>query len=175
MSKDEEKLPPAKVAQPTPEDEAEKARVLKLWEDDRMTLLTWRPFIGILAMHLELVPVVDFRCKTASTDGRQIFFNPYFIGSLSPDERIAILAHEIWHCGLLHFSREIGRIDEHKAWNYAIDHEVNALLVEDGFKLPEGAILYRDHVGKSAEQIFDLIATGELPMTGMLVDEHYVG
>ena len=63
MGESEEKLPPAKAVQPTSEDEAEKARVLKLWEDDRMTLLTWRPFIGILAMHLELVPVVDFRCK----------------------------------------------------------------------------------------------------------------
>ena len=37
-----------------------------------------------------------------------------------------------------HFSREVGRIDQHKKPNYAIDHEVNALLKEDGFKLPEG-------------------------------------
>ena len=175
MGDSDEKLPPVKMATPTEEDKAEKARVLKLWEEDRMTLLTWRPFIGILAMHLDLVPVVDHRCRTASTDGRRIFFNPYFIGGLTPDERISILAHEIWHCGLLHFSREIGRIDEHKMWNYAIDHEVNALLTQDGFKLPEGSILYRDHVGKSAEQIFDLIASGELPMEGMQVDEHYVG
>ena len=174
MSDSDEELPPVKVAPLTEEDKAEKARVLKLWEEDRMTLLSWRPFIGILAMHLDLVPVVDHRCNSASTDGRRIFFNPYFIGGLTPDERIAILAHEIWHCGLLHFSREIGRVDEHKMWNYAIDHEVNALLAQDGFKLPEGSILYRDHVGKSAEQIFDLIATGELPMEGMQVDEHYV-
>ena len=175
MSDSDDELPPIKVAAPTEADKAEKARVLKLWEEDRMTLLTWRPFIGILAMHLDLIPVVDHRCQSASTDGRRIFFNPYFIGSLTPDERVSILAHEIWHCGLLHFSREIGRINEHKMWNYAIDHEVNALLTQDGFKLPEGSILYRDHVGKSAEQIFDLIASGELPMEGMQIDEHYVG
>ena len=140
-----------------------------------MTLLTWRPFIGILAMHLDLIPVVDYRCRTACTDGRRIFFNPYFIGGLDADERITILAHEIWHCGLLHFSREVGRIDQHKAWNYAIDHEVNALLKEDGFKLPEGSVLYKDWIGQSAEQIFDMIDSGELPIEGMLVDEHYVG
>jgi len=166
---------PVKVIKPTEEDEAEKARVLDLWEEDRMTLLTWRPFLGILAMHLGLVPVVDHRCTTACTDGRRIFFNPYYIGSLSPDERIAILGHEIWHCGLLHFSREIGRIDDHQAWNYAIDHEVNALLQQDGFILPHGTVLYRDHIGKSAEQIFDLISEGILPIEGMLVDDHYVG
>ena len=170
-----EELPPAKIAEPTEADEAEKARVLKLWEEDRMTLLTWRPFIGILAMHLDLIPVVDYRCRTACTDGRRIFFNPYFIGDLDADERITILAHEIWHCGLLHFSREVGRIDQHKAWNYAIDHEVNALLKEDGFKLPEGSVLYKDWIGQSAEQIFDMIDSGELPIEGMLVDEHYVG
>ena len=175
MSSSEEKLPPAKVAKPSEADGLEKNRVLKLWEEDRMTLLTWRPFIGILAMHLDLIPVVDYRCRTACTDGRRIFFNPYFIGSLDPDERITILAHEIWHCGLLHFSREVGRIDQHKAWNYAIDHEVNALLMQDGFKLPKGCVLYRDWIGQSAEQIFDLIESGELPIEGMLVDEHYVG
>ncbi|MEE2812136.1 MAG: VWA-like domain-containing protein [Candidatus Thermoplasmatota archaeon] len=163
------------IAKPTPEDEAKKEEVLNLWLEDRMTLVTWRPFLGILAMHLDLIPVVDHRCQTACTDGRRIFFNPYHIGALSPDERIAILAHEIWHCGLLHFSREIGRIDQHKAWNYAIDHEVNSLLNQDGFVLPHGAVLYQDHVGKSAEQIFDMIASGELPIEGMLVDEHYVG
>ena len=166
---------PVKVACPTAADEAKKAEVLELWEEDRMTLLTWRPFLGILAMHLDLIPVVDHRCRTACTDGRRIFFNPYHIGAMDADERIAILAHEIWHCGLLHFSREIGRIDQHKAWNYAIDHEVNTLLAQDGFKLPPGCVLYRDHMGRSAEQIFELIAEGELPIRGMLVDEHYVG
>jgi len=166
---------PAKILKPTEEDEAEKARVLGLWEEDRMTLLSWRPFLGILAMHLDLVPVVDHRCSTACTDGRRIFFNPYFIGNQSPDERIAILAHEIWHCGLLHFSREVGRMDDHEAWNYAIDHEVNSLLQQDGFKLPYGAVLYRDHVGKSAEQIFELIFEKILPIEGMLVDDHYIG
>ena len=78
MSASEEKLPPAKVAKPSEADELEKERVLRLWEEDRMTLLTWRPFIGILAMHLDLIPVVDYRCRTACTDGRRIFFNPYF-------------------------------------------------------------------------------------------------
>jgi len=178
MSEDDEPtedLPPATVAKPTAEDEAKKDEVLKMWQEDRMTLLSWRPFLGILAMHLELIPVVDHRCRTACTDGRRIFFNPYHIGALDDDERITILAHEIWHCGMLHFSREIGRIEDHKAWNYAIDHEVNSLLQQDGFKLPHGIILYRDHIGRSAEQIFDLISEGKLPIQGLQMDEHYVG
>ena len=43
---------------------------------------------------------------------------------------MTILAHEIWHCGMSHFMREHGRIEDHEMWNHAIDHEVNSLLEE---------------------------------------------
>ena len=66
-------------APPSEEDEAAKAKSLQDWADDRMKLLAWRPFIGTLAMNLELIPVVDHRCQTASTDGKRIFFNPHFL------------------------------------------------------------------------------------------------
>ena len=58
---------------PTEEDEEAKSLALQNWTDDRMKLLAWRPFIGTLAMNLELIPVVDYRCPTASTDGKRIF------------------------------------------------------------------------------------------------------
>ena len=79
----------------------EQTEALQDWTDDRMKLLGWRPFIGTLAMNLELIPVVDHRCPTASTDGKRIFFNPHFLNDLTNDERMTILAHEIWHCGCL--------------------------------------------------------------------------
>ena len=112
-------------AKPSEEDEGAKLVALEDWTNDRMKLLGWRPFIGTLAMNLELIPVVDHRCVTASTDGKRIFFNPYFLNDLTKEERMTILAHEIWHCGLSHFSREHGRIEDHEMWNHAIDHEVN--------------------------------------------------
>ena len=95
---------------PSEEDEGAKTVALQDWTDDRMKLLGWRPFIGTLAMNLELIPVVDHRCPTASTDGKRVFFNPHFLNDLTNDERMTILAHEIWHCGLSHFMREHGRI-----------------------------------------------------------------
>ena len=58
---------------PTKEDETAKKTALDDWTNDRMELLGWRPFIGTLAMNLELIPVVDHRCPTASTDGKRIF------------------------------------------------------------------------------------------------------
>ena len=55
-------------AKPSEEDEGAKLVALEDWTNDRMKLLGWRPFIGTLAMNLELIPVVDHRCVTASTD-----------------------------------------------------------------------------------------------------------
>ena len=157
---------------PSSEDEGAKHTSLEDWTNDRMKLLSWRPFIGTLAMNLELIPVVDHRCPTASTDGKRVFFNPHFLNDLNEEERLTILAHEIWHCGLSHFMREHGRIEDHDMWNHAIDHEVNSLLEDDGFKIPVGAILYRSYKGESAETVFELIKTGKIEMRGKCLDDH---
>jgi predicted metal-dependent peptidase len=159
-------LPPSK------EDEGAKIIALENWENDRMKLLLWRPFIGTLALNLKLIPVVDHRCATAATDGKRIFFNPHFLNSLSEDERMTILAHEIWHCGLSHFMREEGRMEEHEMWNHAIDHEVNSLLEDDGFAIPNHAVLYKEWKGESAETVFELIKSGKIEMRGQCLDDH---
>ena len=41
----------------------------------RQNLLNNHPFIGTIAMNLDLVPVRDARCNTAMTDGKSIFFD----------------------------------------------------------------------------------------------------
>lgn len=158
--------------EPGEDDKIAKDKGLEDWSNDRMKLLRWRPFIGTLAMNLELIPVVDHRCPTACTDGRKIFFNPHFLNSLTSDERLTILGHEIWHCGMSHFSREHGRIEDHEMWNHAIDHEVNSLLEDDGFSIPSHAVLYRPYKGESAETVFELIKNGTIEMRGECLDEH---
>ena len=42
---------------PSEQDEGAKTVALQDWTDDRMKLLAWRPFIGTLAMNLELIPL----------------------------------------------------------------------------------------------------------------------
>ena len=157
---------------PSEEDETAKVKALEDWTKDRMILVKKYPFIGTLSMNLELIPVVDHRCQTASTDGKRIFFNPHFLCDLSVEERMTILAHEVWHCGLSHFTREHGRIEDHVMWNHAIDHEVNSLLEDDEFHIPQGAILYRKYKGESAETVFELIKNGTIKMRGECLDDH---
>ena len=44
---------------PSEEDEGAKTEALQDWTDDRMKLLGWRPFIGTLAMNLDLIPMMS--------------------------------------------------------------------------------------------------------------------
>lgn len=164
--------PKISFEEPSTDDIIAKQKSLEAWTNDRMKLLRWRPFIGTLAMNLQLIPVVDHRCPTACTDGKNIFFNPHFLNSLTTEERLTILGHEIWHCGMSHFTREHGRIEDHEMWNHAIDHEVNSLLQDDGFTIPVHAVLYRPYKGESAETVFELIKNGTIEMRGQCLDEH---
>ena len=124
---------------------------------DRALLIRRQPFIGSLAMHLELIPVFDGRMTTACTDCRRLFMDAEFYRRMNPEERLGVLGHEVWHCALRHFQRR-GTRDRAK-FNFAGDVEVDLLLRQAGFKVE---ILPYDPswVGKSAEQIYDLMYPG---------------
>lgn len=122
----------------------------------RHALLTKYPFIGSIALRMDLVPVRDVRVRTACTDGSCVYFDIAFLSSLSNEERIFVLAHEIWHAVLLHLTRRGTR--NPTLFNIATDKEVNYLLKQDGLTppshlcFPEG-----DEVGKCAEEIYEMM------------------
>jgi len=124
---------------------------------DRALLIQRQPFVGSLAMHLELIPVFDGRMTTACTDCRRLFMDAEFYRRMDLEERLGVLGHEVWHCALRHFQRR-GTRDRQK-FNFASDVEVDLLLHQAGFKVE---ILPYDPswVGKSAEQIYDLMYPG---------------
>lgn len=145
---------------PTSEDQERKARLLERVQADRADLVFQFPFVARLAMHLELVPVVDFRIPTAATDGHRIWLNPDFLLALTDQERQFVVAHEVWHCALGHLDRRVGRDDEER-WNVAVDHEVNGMLACEGLVVPSDAVLFRRWRGLPAEEVYELLA---LPM-----------
>jgi predicted metal-dependent peptidase len=99
-------------------------------------------FFATLAMRLKREP--DWDIPTAVVNGRTLKYNPEFLLSLSPDERVAILAHEVMHCSNAHHVRREGR--EAGDWNVACDMAVNPLLRDAGFSLPSD-VLYPSHYG----------------------------
>lgn len=124
-------------------------RVLKA----RIRLSLSHPFLATSIMRLPVVCVRDsVWCKTASTDGYHVFYNPAWMQALKDEEIRGVLAHEVLHVLFAHADRR--GIKGHKAWNVACDFAINLLLVEQGFKLPRGGLISKQFGGMTAEQIF---------------------
>ncbi len=137
---------------PVEAEQARKREVAEMVERDRVRLLARQPFLASLAMRLDVVPVVDSRVNTAATDGRSLFFDADFMLGLDRDERLFVMAHEVWHCAALHFPRRGSRDPER--WNVAIDHEANNLLREQGMAIPRRAIWFPELAGRNAEAVY---------------------
>jgi len=86
------------------------------------------PFFSGLLSKLMIRENKNLRSKTMATDGFSIHYDPDFVLKLSDDEIIWVIAHEVLHNSLFHFSR--CPKDENKAliWNYATDYALNQLL-----------------------------------------------
>ena len=133
-----------------------KQKMLQSIELDIQKLITAETFIGGLLLRIPVVPVRDYRLRTASTDGRNIYFDIDFYTKLTPDERIFVLAHEIWHVALMHFMRRENRI--HDIWNIATDCEINYALSNERFVVPPHMCYPNpEDEGKCAEDIYDNI------------------
>lgn len=117
----------------------------------RVAMVLDQPFFGALALQADIVE--DPTCTTAWTDGVKIGYNPKFIASLTPAEVTAVIVHETMHCALGHPWRRGSR--DHRRANAAMDYAINLLIVDAGFKLPEGCLLDRQYNGKSFEWIYD--------------------
>ena len=102
--------------------------------------------------------VWDENCPTAWCDSVTIGFNPVFYQNvLTPNSRVTVLAHEIWHTGLDHHGR-IGNRDP-EIWNHAGDHFINLMLEENGFSFEniEWALKDPRFKNMSTEQIYDIL------------------
>lgn len=131
----------------------------------RQNLINNHPFIGTIAMNLDLIPIRDARCSTAMTDGKSIYFDIDFLSKLSEKEGVFVLGHEVWHVVMMHFLRDKGF--DPSIFNLACDMEVNQILENDGFIPPAEAIFpnkqhsrvcqYDFPNGLNAEKYYELL------------------
>ena len=133
--------------------EQKAAAVQKSMEQDRQKLLTRQPFIGLILMNLELVPMPGNIVHTACTDGRRIMMGISFYAKLDLEERLFVMAHEAWHCVLLHGARLQTR--NQQLFNIAADLEIHFILQKE--KMKEPFVLSHDvrWDGLSAEEIYE--------------------
>ena len=122
----------------------------------RRDILSKYPFIGSIALRMEMVPVRDIRVRTACTDGNSVYFDIAFLSSLTREEQTFVLAHEVWHAVMMHLVRRQNRNPE--LFNVATDKEVNYMLQKDGFTAPKELLFpTKEEEGKCAEEIYEML------------------
>lgn len=119
----------------------------------RTRLMLRNPFFGTLLLTTPLVETSSI--PTAATDMKRIYWNPAFFATLTIDEIVGVLAHEVMHILFLHGFRRGGRHPE--KWNYACDYAINWTLQSNGLTLPKRALLDAKYAGMAAERIYTLL------------------
>jgi len=120
----------------------------------RTSLVLDQPFFGALALRLKVVE--DPSCKTFWTDSVSIGYNPAYLAGLNDLETRGVLAHEVLHVANGHCWRQGDRDPD--LWNDACDHAINPMIVDAGMLLPKGVLMEARFRGKSAEEIYGILA-----------------
>jgi predicted metal-dependent peptidase len=119
----------------------------------RTALILDQPFFGSLALRLPLVE--NLSIKTLAVDGKNIFYNPEFVLSMSHKVTMSAVAHEVMHCVLDHLARRDGR--DPKKWNHAGDYALNQILEDVQFEIPKEWLRADGYKGMSADEIYKML------------------
>jgi len=118
-------------------------------------LLMDHPFFATLLIRTQ-VEITD-SVALAATDGDKIYFNPSFLDLCTIEDAMCVLAHEVGHDCLLHSIR-LGARNPDVA-NMAMDHAINLMLEDQGFKcppsVPGGWLADKKYKGMNWERIYD--------------------
>ena len=122
------------------------------WSGQRAALLEkypeWRDVLGVL----ELRESAD--AAPVDNDGRALLVNSRRLHLYPAGQQLFWLAQQLWHIRLAHALRGEGK--DAYAWKKAGDAVVNALLLADGFELPDDAPLPPAGSEPSVETLYGL-------------------
>ncbi len=103
----------------------------------------------------------DLKYKTAATDGKNIYFDPNYLASLSEEDRLFLVAHELMHIKFKHALRLVdtksGQKRDPELWNVATDAIINANLQRDGFTIKEGFVNMPEALKYNAVEFYDIL------------------
>lgn len=118
---------------------------------------------GILMIgERKVCPVKTAKMQTACTNGRDEWYHPDFIDSISDAELRGLVLHENYHKLYKHLTtwKHLYDQDSSRA-NKANDYVINIKIADDNTddfaKLPEGALLDPQYRGMDSAQVFNLL------------------
>lgn len=130
----------------------------KLLQDVKRLMIARYPRFGAQIAATNLEYKTDLKYHTAATDGKNIYFDPDYLASLSDDDKLFIIAHELMHVKFEHMYRIMGKDGQRRdpeIWNQATDAIINANLERDGFKIKEGYVNMPEALNYSAEEFYE--------------------
>lgn len=130
------KLPPS-----TPADQDKASRMLR---QAKLVLTIKTPFLTAPGMSVTFV--LTDEVQTACTDGKVTKINPRFIATMTQAQVNGLVAHENMHVGLGHPWRMNKR--DPRLFNIAADCQINALLSDLEYELPDAGINYDNVIRK---------------------------
>ena len=108
----------------------------------------------LISVKYEIVDNSD-DIKTAGTNGNIIKINKDFMNTLTENEQIFILAHEICHIAFEHIKRSKDK--DPRLWNIATDAIINKNLEHDGLTIPKNGVNIADAMNYDAEELYELL------------------
>lgn len=116
------------------------------FEEAKTALMFSQPFYGTLLLKLEHVEDATINPQTMCVSRTTIRYHPGFVDSLTLDETVFVLAHEVMHLAWMHLPRIFhylstgngpdGQPLDVQLFNKALDYPINALLVEQKIGAP---------------------------------------
>lgn len=131
----------------------------------RIALLMRYPFWGNLVSRLKVLQETSAWCSTACTDGRNIYYNPNFISTLTDKQLIFVFCHEVMHVVFEHLGRAHNLNHKKLLSNIAADFSVNQVIVSEKIG---------DHIGDYIS-MQDLLNFDKVKKTGTLYDPIFSG
>ena len=131
----------------------------------RSQLLLKQPFFGTLCLRLK--PIETEEVPTAGTDGKRLLYNPKFFLSLTGQQRVGLLAHEVMHVVFMHMVRLHER--DPYLWNVAGDYVINLVVRDAGLQLPQTDLIDDKYANMTTDQIYAELQKNPPPAPEQLV------
>ncbi|AFZ03251.1 DUF2201 family putative metallopeptidase [Calothrix sp. PCC 6303] len=126
----------------------------KIISDSILRLQQKSPFFATLALFTHFIPTE--KISSAATNGENVFYNPQYILSLTPNQRDGLLLHEVLHAALLHIPRR--GVRHSLLWNYAADIVTNGIIMQqNNWELPPGGLRDTQLENLNVEEIYEIL------------------